>query len=197
MQVGSRAGRRTAGWQTWRGRALACAGLLAAATLSGCGFNYATDRVYTPGNGANYNEDESVTVLHAAVVSTEPGSGTFIATLTNKDTQEPVVFDSLTGGGEGEVADAEVTPVEIAPGGFVSLADEGGVPVTGDFSAGGFVDVVVGFDRGYQIALEVPVVANEGYFAGLDGPAPPTEGINERLSEPEAEPASEPAAESE
>ena len=44
---------------------------------------------------------------------------------------------------------------------------------------------MVGFDRGYQITLEVPVVRNDGYHAGLDGPAPAEEPAAE--TEPESE----------
>ena len=53
-----------------------------AAPLSSCGFDYATDRVYTPASGANNREGE-VDVLSAVVVSAAEGSGTFVASLSN------------------------------------------------------------------------------------------------------------------
>ena len=66
---------------------LASAGalVLAAVTLSSCGFNYATDKVYTPAEGVN-NRDSRVDVLNAAIVATEDGKGTFVASLSNNET---------------------------------------------------------------------------------------------------------------
>ena len=83
---------------------LASAGalVLATVTLSSCGFNYATDKVYTPAEGVN-NRDSRVDVLNAAIVATEDGKGTFVASLSNNDTPTYVdgkltdVDDKLTG----------------------------------------------------------------------------------------------------
>ena len=68
-------------------------------------------------------------------------------------------------------------PVEIAPGALVNLADPpAGLTLTGDFEAGDFVEVSLGFDNGERTSIEVPVVPNSGYFEGLDGePAPADE----------------------
>jgi hypothetical protein len=141
---------------------------LVAPGLTGCGFDAATDRPYTPGAGA-VHVDAGVDVLNAVVVSTTPGSGTFVASLANNDTGGPVSFDSLTAGTGGELEVTEFSPVEIPPGGLVNLADEGGVQVTGDFEAGDSLAVVVGFSSGEQAAMQVPVVSNDGPWSGLDG----------------------------
>ena len=60
--------------------AIAAAVLALAAPLSSCGFDYATERDYTPGSGAN-NREGVVDVLSAVVVSGAEGSGTFVASL--------------------------------------------------------------------------------------------------------------------
>ena len=160
---------------------LAVAVLLTSPVLASCGFDEATDRWYTPAAGANSNEpDQSATVMGAVIVSTEPGSGTFVATLTNKSTEQPIVLESFEGAGELPVEAAEVPPTEVTPAGHVNLAEEGGLKVTGDFEAGDFVEVDLGFDNGDRVTLSVPVVPNADHFAGLDGPAPsPTEEAEE------------------
>ena len=56
--------------------------VLAVPGVSACGFNYATDRENTIANGVS-NKDGEVDVLNAVIVSSEDGSGTFIATLSN------------------------------------------------------------------------------------------------------------------
>ena len=145
------------------------AALLTLPVLSGCGFNMATDRVYTPGAGTNHRDAE-VDVLSAVVVSTEPGSGTFVASFVNNYPDDPA---SVTGIG-GDVATDEEVSIEISPHGIVNLADEDApdVEVTGEFQAGDFVSVQVQFGDGDFAQLQVPVVDNAGYYAGLDGPAP-------------------------
>ena len=162
--------------QLRRSFALTAAALsLTAPALTSCGFDYATDRYYTPANGAN-NRDGAVDVLGAVVVSTEPGSGTFIASLSNNSTTEPATFSELTGTGGGDVTTAEFEPIEIAPGSLVNLADPPAeIKVTGDFAAGDFVEVSLGFDNGESTEVEVPVVDNDGYFEGLDGEPLPVE----------------------
>src|ERR1700760_4438225 len=78
-------------------RVLAAAGALALATvLSSCGFDYATDRVYTPGAGVN-DRDADVDVLAAVVVSAQEGSGTFIASFANNDQDNPATVTSIAG----------------------------------------------------------------------------------------------------
>ena len=163
--------------QLRRSFALTAAALaLTAPALTSCGFDYATDRYYTPANGAN-NRDGVVDVLGAVVVSTEPGSGTFIASLSNNSTTEPASLTEITATEGGDLTAADFEPVEIAPGALVNLADPpAGLTLTGDFEAGDFVEVSLGFDNGERTSIEVPVVPNSGYFEGLDGePAPADE----------------------
>ena len=67
--------------------ALALTGaMLAVPALTSCGFNKATDRVYTPAAGVN-DQDAMVDVLGAVIVSGQDGSGTFIASFANNLTR--------------------------------------------------------------------------------------------------------------
>ena len=156
-------------------RVLAAAGALALATvLSSCGFDYATDRQYTPGSSTN-DRDADIDVLGAVVVSGQDGSGTFIASFANNITDEAGSVESLeaetipTGDEEAsalEVADFE--PIEVPAHGLVNLADEGGIVLTGDVASGDFVHVTIGFGSGDPVELEVPVMPNCDEYAGLD-----------------------------
>jgi hypothetical protein len=135
--------------------------------LVSCGFDYATDRYYTPGVGAN-ERSGSVDVLAGVIVSSEPGSGTFIASFSNNSTQDATTFDGLAG----EVSAASFQPIDIPAGGLVNLADPPAeIKVEGDFGTGDFVAVAVTFGTGEEISLDVPVVPNSDEYAGLDGPA--------------------------
>lgn len=151
-------------------RVLAAAGALALTTaLSSCGFDYATDRNYTPGPSTN-DRDALIDVLGATVVSGQEGSGTFIASFANNVTDEAGSVESLAAttleGEELKVADFE--PIEVPAHGLVNLATEGGIVITGDLAAGDFVDVTIGFGDGESIDMEVPVMPNCDEFAGLD-----------------------------
>ena len=148
-------------------RTLAGALVLTAALSTSCGFELGTDRVYTPGNGANDREGE-VKVLSAQVVSPEPGTGVFIASLANS-ADEAVQLEEVTSP-EQESLTAEVTPIEIASGGLVNLAEsETPVTLTGDFEAGQFLPVEVSFSNGESASMEIPVVLNCGYYADVAG----------------------------
>lgn len=158
---------------------LASAGVLvlATATLSSCGFNYATDKVYTPAEGVNHR-DGAVDVLNAALVATADGRGTFVASLTNNES--PVfeegrlsnVDDLLTGlAGAGDTdLTAELEPVALPGGALVKLADGEGIPVTGeDIKLGRFVEVELTFENAEAVTMTIPVVANNRAFEGQDG----------------------------
>ena len=162
--------------QLRRSFALTAAALvLAAPALTSCGFDVATDRYYTPANGAN-NRDGDVDVLGAVVVSGQPGSGTFIASLSNNSTTEPASLTELASGDGGDVTAADFEPVEVEPGALVNLADPpADLKLTGDFEAGDFVSVALVFDNGERTVVDAPVVDNTGSFEGLDGPAAPTD----------------------
>jgi hypothetical protein len=156
-----------------RTTALAAGALLLGTTLlSGCasisGRDPATNREYTPANGAN-NRDAEVDVLGAVVVSGQSGSGTFIATLVNSSPDEAISMDSLAGAGDdASLAASDFSPIEVPARGAVNLADGQGVTVTGDFEAGQFAEVQVGFSNGESVTLKVPVVTDTGSFEGLD-----------------------------
>ena len=142
--------------------------LALAATLSSCGFDNATDRVYTPAAGA-IARDASVDVLSAAIVSRAPGAGTFIAGLSNNSGSEDVVFEAIRPVGDTSIAFEELEPRTIPPLGFENLAETGnGIPVTGDFTAGNFVTVQLSFDTGEDVEIDVPVVTDCDEFDGFD-----------------------------
>jgi hypothetical protein len=148
-------------------RLLASAGALAlAATLSSCGFDYATDRVYTPTAGVN-DRDAQVDVLSAVVVADREGEGTFVASFANNDQQEPVTVESLAGAGETSLTASDFSPIEVGPGQLVNLATDGGPTVTGDFGPGSFVTVKIGFDNGESVEMSIPVVPPCDEFEGL------------------------------
>ena len=138
--------------------------------LTGCVKQFATDRPYTPAAGTN-NQDAEVDVLNALIVATEDGSGTFIATFANNNPTEPTTLEALEGVDPAQLTASEFSPMEIAAGGALNLATDGGVEVTGEFELGDFVPVSVQFGNGEQVEMEVPVVPNCGDYAGLDGPS--------------------------
>jgi hypothetical protein len=147
-----------------------CVLAVCAPALTSCGFDYATDRIYTPATGVN-NRDASVDVLGAVVVSADDGSGTFIASFANNDSVETVSVESLEGVDQQELTADDFSPIEVPPGGLVNLADDEGIGVEGDgVAAGDFVEVVVQLDNGERVQMDVPVVTNCGYYEGLDGP---------------------------
>lgn len=149
--------------------ATAAAVLAFAAPLSSCGFDYATDRVYTPANGAN-NREGDVDVLSAVIVSAAEGSGTFIASFSNGDPAEEQTFSGIAGAEGVAVTAAEFEPVTIAPGGLVNLADPpAGIVLTGDFGPGNVVPLTIDFGNGERVSLNVRVVADDtGYWEGMD-----------------------------
>ncbi|MCF6379054.1 hypothetical protein L2K70_15665 [Nocardioides KLBMP 9356] len=139
-----------------------------AAPLSSCGFDYATDRDYTPGSGANTREGQ-VDVLSAVVVSAARGSGTFVASLSNNSDDSEQTFTAVAGQ-DATVTAAEFDPITIPAGGLVNLADPpADIVLTGDFEAGDVVPLTFDFGTGERVSLNVPVVSDEtGYWKGLD-----------------------------
>ncbi len=161
----------------------ACALAVCAPVLTSCGFDYATDRIYTPATGVN-NREASVDVLGAVIVSAEEGSGTFIASFANNSTEEPATVDALEGVDQSQLTASDFSPVEVPPGGLVNLAEEGGLEVEGAVAAGEFVPVALQFGSGERVQLDVPVVTNCGYYEGLDGPSSAEQCEPESESEP-------------
>lgn len=139
-----------------------------AAPLSSCGFDYATDRVYTPGSGAN-NREGAVDVLSAVVVSAAEGSGTFVASLSNNSSDAEETFTAV-GGQDATVTAAEFEPITIPAGGLVNLAEPAAdIVLTGEFTAGDVVPLTVDFGNGERVSLNVPVVSDDtGYWEGMD-----------------------------
>jgi copper(I)-binding protein len=148
--------------------ATAAAVLALAVPLSSCGFDYATDREYSPAGGANNREGE-VDVLSAVVVSAAEGSGTFVASLSNNQDEEQT-FTGVSGDEGAAVTAAEFEPIAIAAGGLVNLAEPpADILLTGEFEAGDFVPLAVDFGNGERVTLNVPVVADDtGYWEGMD-----------------------------
>ena len=145
--------------------ALAASALLLSA-LSACSEDSGTMEPYTPAAGTN-NQDTEVDVLNAVIVSAEDGSGTLVAGLANGDNEEAATLSGI----EGESVSADsFSPVEIPANGFVNLADEGGIEVSGEFELGDFVPLTLQFDGQDPVDMDVPVVANCDDFAGIDGP---------------------------
>jgi hypothetical protein len=152
-----------------RSLATAAAVLALAAPLSSCGFDYATDRVYSV-NSAAENREGEVDVLNAVVVSAAEGSGTFVASFSNNDSEGEQTFTAISGDDGVTVEVADFDPVTIPAGGLVNLAEPPAeIVLTGDFAAGDVLPLAIDFGSGERVMLNVPVVADEGgYWEGLD-----------------------------
>jgi hypothetical protein len=150
--------------------ALGAAGLVAAATLTACGFDYPTDRINNITAGVSYR-DGSVDILNAAVVAKEANSGTFIATFVNGSTSKTIALQSVTGDNTA-ISNAQPTTFSLAPGSLRNLATEGGIPVSGTFALGQFVNISFSFDDGETVNMNVPVVADSEQWTGLDTSTP-------------------------
>jgi hypothetical protein len=155
-----------------RALVLGAAGLVAAATLTACGFNYPTDRINNLTAGVDYR-DGSVDILNAVVVSNEANSGTFVATFVNGSSTERITLQSVSGDNTA-IANTQATPFALEPNTLRNLATQGGIPVSGTFVLGQFVNLSFSFDDGETADLSVPVVHADGQWAGLDisTPAP-------------------------
>ncbi len=149
--------------------ALAGAVLALALPLSSCGFDYATDRIYTPANGAN-DRDATVDVLGAVIVAAQPNSGTFIATFVNDSSTKSNSVESILGNDQNQgVTSPQFQTVRLDPNQLVNLATDGGPKVTGTFDIGSYVPMTIMFGDGTQVSINVPVVPNCEEWAGLDG----------------------------
>lgn len=146
-----------------RSAAVAAAVLLTGGVLTSCGFGAPTTQVYTPAVGVN-DQDGSVDVLNAVVVTAADGSGTLIATLVNNDLAHD---DSLTTVTAPEGLEVTVpAPVTVGAGGLVNLADDGSLRIDGaSVVAGAVVTVTFDFARSASATLDVPVVEKSA-----DGP---------------------------
>lgn len=153
-----------------RRRLAALAMVLLVPTLGACGFDYQTDKIYQPAVGVN-NRSGVVDVLGAVVVSGSDGSGTFIATLVNKDLENPATLTSVTG--PSGITIQVVKPVTVGPEGLTNMAELGAVAVSGEaVRAGGFVRLGLEFDTGQKTSLNVPVVDRAEEFSGVSPAIP-------------------------
>ena len=152
-----------------RSFATAAAALALAAPLTSCGFDYATERDYTPAGGSN-NREGVVDLLSAVVVSGTEGSGTFVASLSNNDDSEEQSLTGISGGEGAAIEAAEFEPITVPADGLVNLAEPpAGIVLTGEFTAGDFVALSVDFGNGERVSLNVPVVPDDtGYWEGMD-----------------------------
>jgi hypothetical protein len=149
-------------------RALAGALVLALAGLTSCGFDLATDRPYTPGEGTNEDSGD-VKIRSALIVSAQPNGGTFIVTLVNSATTERSGNEpALTGISGPNLEVGEFEPIEVVPGQAVNLATEGGITISGDFDAGQALPLTLSFADGFSADLNVPVVTACDEYEGLD-----------------------------
>ena len=142
--------------------------MLGVPTLSSCGFNYATDEIYTASAGTDVRTS-MVDVLNAVIVAAEDNTGAFVATFSNNSTKNRDKVTGIAGG----VDDPGFTsvgfkPISITPGGYVNLADKHrGVLVTGEFKPGDFVSVTIDFENAESVTFRVPVVSPEGPYEDL------------------------------
>lgn len=174
----------------FRRRLASAALVLLVAFLAACGFNQQTDQVYQPAVGTN-DRSGTVDILGAVVVSDAAGSGTFIASLVNKDTGKADSLVSITGA---NLQAATAAPVAVAPQVLVNLADQAPIKVTGaDVKPGGFVRLTLTFSSGQKTDVNVPVVANTGVFASV-GPSASASPSAGQSANPSASPSASPAA---
>lgn len=153
-----------------RALTLGAAGLVATATLTACGFSYPTDRINNLTAGVDYR-DGTVEILNAVVVADQADRGTFVATFVNGSTNRSVSLQSVSGDNTA-IANADASPFTLQPGSLRNLAADGGIPVSGTFALGQFVNLSFQFDDGETADLTVPVVQADGQWAGLDTSTP-------------------------
>ena len=171
-----------------RVRSAAVALLLAVPVLSSCAttnFDAQTDQYYTPTDGENAREG-TVDVLHALIVSEEPGQGRLIAALVNGDTENEDALAGIAGAGDDEGVQFEVVEGEttIRPGGSLQLADDGSavVAVSGDpelVAPGKYVRLTVSFENGEDVEVNVPVLEPGTDYAEVEIPEPAVGGTTE------------------
>jgi hypothetical protein len=149
-----------------RSLGLGAAGLAATTALTACGFNYPTDRINNPVSGVDYR-DGTVDILNAVVVAKAANSGTFVATFVNGSPSKPVSLQSASGDNT-TISNVSATPFTMQPGTLRNLAATSGIPVSGTFALGQFVNISFQFDDGETANLSVPVVTDDGQWAGLD-----------------------------
>ena len=179
-----------------RSAALAVAALAIVPTLSSCGFHYATDRVYTPAAGINDRSGE-VDILGAVVVSTRPGEGTLVASLSNGSSTKTIALQGVNPSAEEQVSVTQFPQIAVKPLKSVDLADSG-IGITGTYGAGDVLTLSFVFSDGETVTTDVAVVTNCDEFAGYDtafadaSPTAEPSGKGGDDASPSAEPTGEP-----
>jgi hypothetical protein len=150
-------------------RLVAGALVLALPLLGSCGFDKATDRVYTPAAGTN-NRDKDVDVLSAVIVAAQPDSGTFVTSLSNNSPTKDAELTSVAGAGEWSdlVVEPSDLSIDIPARGFVNLVNEDPITLSGDFEAGQVAELTLAFDSGDTVTMDVPIVFACNAYEGLD-----------------------------
>jgi hypothetical protein len=177
-------------------RLVAGALVLALPLLSSCGFDKATDRVYTPAAGVN-NRDGDVDVLSAVIVAAQPGSGTFLASLSNNSSKDDANLTEVSADSQDLSFAAVDPPIEVKARGFVNLVNEPPITVTGDFGAGDFEQVTLTFESGDTVTMRIPVVFACDEWSGLDNSAEVEPSSSPQTEESESPTTETPPAEQE
>lgn len=150
-----------------RSAALAVAALaIATPMLSSCGFNYATDRVYTPAAGLN-DRDGEVDILSAVIVSSRPGEGTLVASISNGSPEKRISLQGVEPAGSTKVEVASFPAIPLAPLRNADLAEDR-IGVTGEYGAGQVLKMTFTFSNGQSTTMGVTVVTNCDEFQGYD-----------------------------
>lgn len=151
-------------------RTIAAGAVLLVPLLASCGFDRPTDKVYNPGVGVN-DRSGQVNVLHALIVSGEEGSGTVVASLVNSNGTQDDALTRIAGSGEDSSVSVTMNgSVDIPADGAAQLAEEGIAAEGQSVKPGTFVELTFSFERGENVTLQVPVVANRGDFAEVPLP---------------------------
>lgn len=184
-RAGSRPAKALITMQLRRSLVSATVAVAIAFSLSSCGvvdrirgFDYATDRDYTPAAGTN-DRSGNVKILSAVVVSAIEGQGTLVTSLANSDMEDPSTLTGVAGtystpeGVVSEVKAEAFDPVEIPAKGLINLADlldESPIILTGEFEAGNMLVLTFTFEDGQTTTFDVPAVSNfsPSVWAGLD-----------------------------
>lgn len=165
-------------------RTIAAGAVLLVPLLASCGFDRPTDKVYNPGVGVN-DRSGQVNVLHALIVSGEEGSGTVVASLVNSNGTQDDALTRIAGSGEDSSVSVTLNgSVDIPADGATQLAEEGITAEGQSVKSGTFVELTFSFERGENVTLQVPVVANRGDFAEvpLPGSGSPSNSPSEEAS---------------
>jgi hypothetical protein len=149
-----------------RSLAIGVVGIAATTALSACGFNYPTDKINNITAGVDHR-DGTVEILNAVVVAKQADSGTFVATFVNDSNTEAVSLQSASGDNTA-ISSVDAPSFTLEPGTLLNLGARRGFPVSGTFTMGQFVTIAFQFDNGETVDLNVPVVADDEQWAGLD-----------------------------